>query len=59
MKTFRNTAFTRRDYECTNIVACQTESAPAGQHWEECDESILDGLDQLWIESGVRYFGYM
>jgi hypothetical protein len=29
MKTFKNTKFTRRDYEATNVVACQAETAPA------------------------------
>ena len=39
MKTFKNTKFTRRDYEATNVVACQAETAPA-DHWIECDESV-------------------
>ena len=57
-KTFKNTKFTRRDYEATNVVACQGETAPA-DHWVECDESALSGLTQLWIESGRRFFGYL
>ena len=31
-KTFRNTAFKVRDYECTNIVACQGEHEPCDCH---------------------------
>ena len=58
MKTFRNTLFTKRNYECTNIVACKAEKAP-GDNWVECDESFLANLTQLWIQGGVAFFGYM
>ena len=58
MKTYRNTNFTKRDYEGTNIVACQAEQAP-GEAWELATEGILNGLTQLWIQGGVRYFGYL
>ncbi len=58
MKTFRNARFTKRDYECTNIVACQADAAP-GDNWTECDASVLDGLMQLYIQAGVRYFGFL
>jgi hypothetical protein len=33
MQTFRNTKFTKRDYETTNIVACVADAAP-GDNWE-------------------------
>jgi hypothetical protein len=58
MKTFKNVNFTRRDGECTNVVACQAEQPPGAQ-WVECDPAILAGLDQLWIQAGVRFFGYL
>lgn len=58
MKTFKNTSFKKRDYECTNVVACQAASAPEGT-WVECDESVLTGLKQLWMVNGVRFFGYL
>jgi hypothetical protein len=58
MKTFKNVKFVKRDYEATNIVACQAESAP-NENWIECDEAVLAKLTQLWIENGVRYFGYL
>jgi len=57
MKTFRNKNFTKRDYECTNVIACQAETAP-NENWIECDESILSGLTQLHVTAGVRYFGH-
>lgn len=57
-KTFKNTKFTRRDYEATNVVACQGATAPA-DHWVECDESVLSGLTKLWIEDGRAYYGWL
>lgn len=61
MTTFRNKNFVKRDYECTNVVACVADTAPEtpDDRWVETDDSILAGLTQLWIERGVRYFGYM
>jgi len=60
VKTFRNVNFKTRDYEATNIVACQARKAP-GKEWEECDASIIEELNltQLWIQGFVRFFGYM
>lgn len=58
LKTFRNTRWTSRNYECTNIVACQAPAAPA-DHWEECEAEILNGLTDLWREGDVRLFGYL
>jgi hypothetical protein len=59
---YRNTAFKKRDYDCTYIVACQpidggTAIIPKG--YEPADSSILIGLTPLWIQGGVRYFGYL
>jgi hypothetical protein len=61
MRTFRNTNFTRRDYEATNIVACVAETAPEtpDNRWQPADDAVLVGLTQLWIERGVRYYGYL
>jgi len=59
MKTFKNANFIKRDYECTNIVACKAEVAPKDGKWVECDESALNGLTQLWIQGGVAFFGYL
>lgn len=58
MKTFKNANFTKRDYECTNIIACVAEKAPEG-NWIECDDSVLQSLTQLWIERGVAFYGYL
>lgn len=65
LKTFKSKNWTARNYECTNVVACQAVAAPEGkiaihgENWVECDESALAGLTQLEICAGVRYFGYL
>lgn len=58
MQVFRNTKFTKRDYETTNIVACVAESAP-GDHWQTADDSSLVDLQHLYTQAGVRYYGYV
>jgi hypothetical protein len=59
--TYRNVNFTRRDYETTNVVAAVSLDgrAPRGEGWQVADESAIDGLTSLWIEGGVRYYGYL
>jgi hypothetical protein len=58
MTTFRNTNYIKRDYETTNVVACVAAAAP-GPNWEPADESVLSGLQSLWLANGVRYYGYL
>jgi hypothetical protein len=60
MKTFKNINFTKRDYDCTNIVFCQAENAP-DVNWVECEEmSIkLAKCNQLYTSDNVTYFGFI
>lgn len=58
LKPYRNVNFKKRDPECTNIVGCMAEDAP-NANYKPCDASEIKGLQQLWIEDGVRYFGYL
>ena len=60
MKTFKNKNFKTRNYECTNIVFCQAETAPESK-WIECNENEIELLKckSLYIEDGVRYLGYL
>ena len=58
LNTYKNKNFTKRNYECTNIVCCQAETAPA-EHWEKCSDSEMTGLDYIYTENGVRFFGYL
>jgi hypothetical protein len=58
MQYFKNTSFVKRDYECSNIVACLADKAPA-ENFAPSDETVINGLTQIWIENGVRYYGYL
>ena len=58
MNTYKNKNYTTRNYECTNVCACVAENAP-NENWQECEESYINGMTQLWIENGVRYYGFM
>ena len=57
MKTFKNKNFTKRDYECTNVVACVAETAQ-NDNYVEADPAIIEHLAKLWIENGVQFYGY-
>jgi len=58
MNTYKNINFVKRNYECSNVVACKAEKRP-NESYVLADESILNGLTQLWMENGIRYFGYL
>lgn len=60
MKTFKNALFVKRDYECTNVIFCQAEEAPA-DNWIECKEEEIErwNCKPLYIQDEVRYFGYL
>lgn len=57
MKTFKNKNFIKRNYDCTNIIFCQSEIAP-NDNWVECNESDIN-CEQLYVENGVKYFGFL
>ena len=61
MKTFRNKNFIKRDYECTNIVFCQSLNNPDIKKWDECTESEIKirGCNQLYKQNDIIYFGYL
>ncbi len=65
MTTYKNALFTKRNYDCTNIVFCQTEGNPQvngdrqNMTWVETTEQIPAGMTQLYLCDGVRYFGYL
>lgn len=56
--TFRNTRFNKRDYDCTNLVACVADVSP-GEGWEPCDDAVLANLTRLWSQGRTTYYGYM
>ena len=57
-KTFLNSAFTKRNYDCTNVVACIAEAAP-GPNWIECGSEVLAGLTQLHRQGSAIFYGYL
>jgi len=64
MQTFKHSGFIKRDYETTNVVFAQAESAPS-EHFIPCEESEIAaiGANQLWVEypNGIRtsFFGFL
>jgi len=38
LKVFKNKNFTKRDYECTNLVYAVGETQPEGDFWEETND---------------------
>jgi len=65
MKTFRNANFVKRNYECTNVVCCQSENieqakiAMPGANWIECSEKEVERMTQLWKVGSATLFGWM
>lgn len=65
MNVFKNKAFTARNYECTNVVACTVAIDRCPDGYEPAGEEILEGLTQLYmqfnksVDADVRYFGYL
>lgn len=67
-KYFRNKNFTKRDYECTNIVAAvvlgndemyPAVTTPKGGNWEVDNSGVLKGLMLIQRVAGVEYWGYL
>lgn len=49
-KIYRNTKFTTRNYECTNVAAC-VSLAPPTPDYELTTDEYLNGMQQLWVET--------
>lgn len=58
MNVYKNKHFVKRDYECTNVVACKSTQPPNDNYIEAAPE-ILNNLTPLWIENGIEYYGFM
>ena len=65
MKCFKNKYFTKRDYECTNVVYC-VGIIPPDDNFIECDfvEIINNRCTQIGVKydkfkNDVVYFGYL
>lgn len=64
-KVFINKNYTNRDYECTNIVMCESETNPDELVWSEEHPHALEHFlskhrgQHLYTQAGVRFYGYM
>lgn len=56
MATFKNKNFTKRDYECTNVVYCIADQAP-NENWIETTEDVKGS--QLYIENNAVFYGWL
>lgn len=68
--TYKKIPFTPRDYDTTNIVACQASMNPDPSRWRLTDDSAVKDLTQIdisWVphpsQKGeslqIRRFGYL
>jgi len=51
--------FTKRNYDCTNVVVCEADKAPNEFWLPATEDAIKPSMSMLWIENGVKYFGWM
>lgn len=58
MQTFKNKNFVKRDYECTNVVACVAESAP-NENYIDAPEFDISDLTHIYSQNGVKYYGFL
>ena len=70
MSIYRNKNWRGRNYACTNLVACEVLRPSEGTCLDnpvKLDQSIwvydpnypIDKLTSLYIEAGIRYYGYL
>lgn len=61
MKSFKRANIAEIEQQpCTQILFCQANEKPLGD-WIECDPSEIKakGCQSLYVQAGVRYFGYL
>lgn len=68
MTTYWNTKFTKRNYECTNIVAIKAETLPKGYDpaiWKANGMEVKPGIELQYLgatyQNGERFeqYGYL
>ena len=58
MATFKNKNYDKKDTKnCTRVVFCEADKAP-DENWVKCNPKE-NTLTQLYMQTGVRYFGYL
>jgi len=59
---YMNKHFKKRDYEATNIVACETlgKELPDMENYRlALAGMVLSHLSPLFIENNIRYYGFL
>lgn len=58
---YRNTHFTKRNYDCTNIAACipVDDEAKVPEGYEVAPAEILQKMQPLWIDGGIQFWGWL
>jgi len=62
MKTYKNKNYTKRNYECTNIIFCETDNILNTENpeiWIEIESIDIANTTQLWQQNGVIYYGFL
>lgn len=67
MTIYRNKNWTRRNYECTNIVAVVSDTKPTvgwngepADYWVQAvDQQSLGNLEQIGSFAGMTFYGYL
>jgi hypothetical protein len=63
MSVYINKNYTKRDYEATNIVACETlgDELPDMNNYRKSiyGDILLAKLTPLYIQADIRYYGYL
>jgi hypothetical protein len=66
MAVFINRNFTRRNYDCTNIVAVEAAEMPTvgwsgapADYWVAAPASALAGLEVIGSFAGMRFWGHL
>lgn len=57
-QVYKNKNYVKRNYECTNLIACVANEAP-DDNWILSDNEILKNLTKLYKEKNVVYFGHL
>ncbi len=59
---YRNKHYRGRNYECTNVIACEPiddGAMPDRTNWVYDPSYPIDKLTALYVENGIRYYGYL
>ena len=67
MPWYRNSNWTKRDYDCTNVVACEAPSKPdfgwngaPADYWTPTSREFLPNrLEEIGSMKGVKFWGYL